>query len=209
MDPATLQMLMQMMQGGKSGLAGILGGLTGNSGAPYEAAEKELGDFYNRGRDIQNPFYNAGKNALGPFQDWLNGMKNPSDFINNLMGKYQESPWAKFQQQQSIRSAGNMGSATGLTGSTPLAQFEQQNARDISSQDMNQWLQNVLGINTQYGAGEQNLISGGQNSANALTNMNSDFGKLIAEMQYGKKAGENADRSNIWGGVFNLFGGGG
>lgn len=185
------------------GLGGMFGGLFGDSGAPYEAAEKEYGDFYNRAKNIQNPFYQMGVGAIPQFQQWLQGMQNPSGFINSLMGQYKESPYAKFQQEQGIRTAQNLGSASGLSGSTPLTQFAQQNARDISSQDMNQWLQNVLGINTQYGAGVGNLLSGGQNAANALTNVTSDFGKAIAEAQYGKKAGENQDRSNFWGGLFN------
>ena len=215
MDPSLLQMFMSSMGGGqgqggggRGGLIGgsqigqILQGIFGNSGKPYESAEKELGDFYNRARDVQNPFLNMGKEAIPQFQEWLKGMKDPSGFINNLMGKYSESPWAKYQQEQALRASGNMGSASGLNGSTPMSQFNQENARNISSQDMNQWLQNVLGINTQYGAGQNAMIQGGQHAADALTNINSEFGKAIAGMQFGKRAGEQQDRNSIWGGLF-------
>ena len=184
----------------------FFGGLFGDSGAPYEAANNEYNAAYNRGKEIQNPFYNNGVNAIPQFQQWLNGMKDPSAFINHLMGQYQESPFAKYQQDQATRAARNLGSASGLTGSTPLTQFAEQNARDISSQDLNSWLQNVLGINTQYGAGVNSQITGGQNAANALTNMNTEFGKAMAEAKYGQKAGENQDTSNIWGGIFNALG---
>ncbi len=202
MDPMTLMMLMQGAQGGKGALGGILNGLFGNGGEPYDKASKELGDFWNRATGFQRPYQEAGQNAIPQFQEWLQGQKDPSGFINNLMGGYQESPYAKFQQQQSIRAAQNMGSASGLTGSTPLMQFSQQNARDISSQDMNQWLQNVLGINTQYGAGLAGLMSGGQNSANSLSNLAGQFGQDIAKMAYGKSEAERQQRGGIWGGLF-------
>jgi len=103
-----------------------------------------------------------------------------------------------------MRAAQNMGSATGLTGSTPLMQQAQQNAQNISSQDMNQWLQNVLGINTQYGAGQQNLMTGGQNAANALTNMWGNMGNQMGQAAYGKKAGEDQDFWNMIGGGLQL-----
>jgi hypothetical protein len=188
-----------------SGLSQFLGGLFGDSGAPYEDAMKQYEKYGRMTQDIQNPFLQAGYGAIPQFQEWLKGMQDPSKFINNLMGQYQESPWSKYQQQQSMRAAQNFGSATGLTGSTPLQLQAQQNAANISSQDMNQWLQNVLGINTQYGLGNQSLINTGQNSANALTNFYSQQAKNMAEAAYGKKAGEGQDFFNLIGGIGSLL----
>jgi hypothetical protein len=202
------------MGGGNSGsgLAGFLGGLFGDSGAPYEDAMNQYREWANKAQGAQNPFLQAGTGAIPQFQEWLQGQKDPSGFINNLMGKYQESPWAKYQQDQAMRAAQNMGSATGLTGSTPLTQFAQQQAGNISSQDMQNWLQRVLGINSQYGAGQQSLMQGGQNAANALTNMYGDMGRQMGEASAYKRAGEQYDTRNMWGGLFNmglhgLFGG--
>ena len=185
--------------------ASIIGGLFGDSGAPYEAAMDQYQDFMNRAEKVQNPFINAGTNAIPQFQEWLSGMKDPSAFINNLMGQYKESPYARYQQQQAMRAARNAGSASGLTGSTPLLQQMQQNAANISSQDMNSWLQNVLGINTQYGQGVSGLINTGQNSANALTNMYGDMGRAMAEAAYGREAGDQNDLWNVIGGAASLL----
>lgn len=186
---------MQQSQFG-SGLAGVLGGLFGNSAGPYH----EYSDWLGKAQEKQNPFYNAGTGALTNYQDWLTGMKDPSSFINRLMNQYQESPWARYQQQQAIRAGQNAGSASGLMGSTALAQQLQQNASNISSQDMQQWLQNVLGINTAYGQGQQNLITGGQNAANALTNILGQRG----EAAYGARAGQDQDFWNLIGGGAQL-----
>ena len=179
------------MMGG--GLAGLLGGMFGNSGAPYEDAMKQYQHYGNMAQNVQNPFLQAGQGAIGNYQHWLQGMQNPSGFINNLMGQYQESPYAKYEQQQAMRTAQNMGSASGMTGSTPLQLQAQQNASNISSQDMNQWLQNVLGINTQYGAGNQYLMGQGANSANALTNMYGQMGQQMGDAAGNRKAAQNND----------------
>lgn len=193
-----------MSAGGLGAAGGLIGGLFGDSGAPYDAAMDQYKEWANKAQGTQQPFLNAGTNALGNYQDWLSGMKDPSSFINNLMGNYQQSPWAKFQQQQSMRAGTNAASASGLTGSTPFAQQMQQNAQNISSQDMNQWLQNVLGINTQYGQGQNNLINTGANAANALTNMYGQMGQQMGQAAYGQKAGENQDWSNMIGGGLSL-----
>lgn len=187
-----------------SGFQQFLGGLFGGSDRPYKEAGKSLEDYLRQAREAQNPFYNAGVGAIPQYQEFLSRMKDPSAFINNLMGGYNESPFAKYQQQQATRAALNQGSASGLTGSTPLMQFAAQNARDISSQDMNQFLQNVLGVNSQYGAGLQGLISGGQGSANAISDLLRSFGGDIAGMRYGQEAGRNIDRSDLISGLFNM-----
>jgi len=155
-----------------------------------------------QGANAQMPFYNAGTGAIGDYQKWLSGMKDPSQFINSQMSQYQQSPWAQYEQNQSIRSGQNAASATGLSGSTPFAQQLQQNATNISSGDMQNWLGNVLGVNQQYGAGLNNLMGYGANSANQLTDLYGKMGANMGQMAYGKRQGQNNDFMN------ELMGGG-
>lgn len=185
-----------------SGLSGLFGGLFGNAGQPYEDYQKELNKYYGQAVGYQNPFFRAGRAAIPDFQYWLQGMKNPTDFINKTMSQYQESPWAKYEQDQAMRAGQNQGAASGLTGSTPLAQFMQQNAQNISSQDMQNWLANVLGVNTQYGQGQQNLMTTGQNAANALTGLAGQYGQALSGALGKQTAAEQNNRSNLWGGLF-------
>lgn len=188
-----------------SNLSGFLGGLFGDSGSPYEAAGDQYQKYMSQAQNAQNPFFNAGKGSIPQFQQWLQGMQNPSGFINNLMGQYKESPWAQFSQQQGVRQAQNLGSATGLTGSTPLQMQAQQNAQNISSQDMQSWLQNVLGVNNQYGAGQAGIMGMGANAANSLTNMYGNMGQQMGDVAFGQRAGQNQDQSNMWGGLLQML----
>lgn len=187
-----------------AGLGGLVGGLFGHSGNPYKHAARIYQDYANRAQAMEQPFYNAGTAAIPEYQSWLHGMQNPSGFINNLMNQYQQSPYAAYEQQQAMRAAQNAGSATGLTGSTPLLKQMQQNAANISSQDMNQWLGNVLGINTMYGQGEQNLMAGGHQAGNSLASLLTNQGNNMAEMRYGRDVGRQNDLFNMIGGAASL-----
>lgn len=193
-------------QGAMSGLGGLLGGLFGNSGKSYDKAMEQYQKYGQQASGAQQPYQEAGTGAIKDYQDWLAKQQNPSGFINDLMGQYQESPYAQYLQKQSMRAGTNAASASGLTGSTPFAQQLQQNAGNIANQDQNQWLQNVLGINTQYGQGQNNLINSGQNSANTLSNLYNQMGTNMGEAAYGKQAGKQQDFWNTIGGGLGLFG---
>lgn len=213
MDPAMLAMLMQQMGGGggQSGMMGgasqFLSGLFGNSGEPYKQYGQQYNKYNQQAQGTQNPFYNAGTQAMGNYQNWAQGQQDPSGFINHLMNNYQQSPYAKFEMQQGQRAGNNAASASGLIGSTPYMQASQDYARNISSQDQNQWLQNVLGVNQQYGQSQQNLMQGGQNSANILSQLQESLGQNMGAARYGQSAGDNMDRGNMMGGGLKfLFG---
>lgn len=190
-----------------AGIPGVLQGFFGDSGAPYKKAFEAFQPFYNQARGYQNPFYKAGTGAIPGYQNWVDRMSDPTQYINNLMNAYQESPWAKFQQQQAIRSGTNAASASGLIGSTPFAQQLEQNASNISSQDMNQWLQNVLGINTQYGQGLGNEVGFGAHAGDILSQLGLEGGEYAGGTAYGQEAGQQQDRNALLAGIAKMFGG--
>lgn len=195
-----------------SGVGGLIGGATSDSGAPYGAALDQYNQIFKQAQDIQNPFYKTGAAEIPHYQEWLNGMSNPSGFINNLMGQYQQSPWSQYLQQQAMRANTNAASMGGLPngmggagiGSTPMQLQAQQNATNISSQDMQSWLQNVLGINTQFGSGLNNLIGYGANAANSLTNLLGQMSTGMGQAAYGQQAGGQSDMSNMIGGGLSI-----
>ncbi len=189
-----------------SGLGGFLGGLFGDSGKPYEDAMKQYQEWAQKAQGTQQPYLDAGKGAIGDYQKWLEAQKDPSKFINDQMKNYQTSDYAQNLQQQSMNAGQNAASASGLMGSTPMMQEMQKNAGNIASADQNQWLQNVLGINTQYGQGQNNLMTGGQNAANSLTNMYNQMGQQMGQAAYGQTAGKQNDFWNTIGGGIGMIG---
>ena len=192
---------------GTAGLASGLGGLFGLGTDPYENAMKQYEKWGQKAANVQNPYLEAGQGGLFNYQDWLQGMQDPAAFMNNLQGQYQESPYSQYLQRQATLGGQNAASASGLMGSTPMMQQAQSNAANIASGDLNSWLQNVLGINAQYGQGQQNLMQGGQNAANALTNLYGNMGNNMAGAAYGSGALNNQNWANAIGGAANLAGG--
>lgn len=188
------------------GLGQFLGGLFGNSDDPYKKAQEQYEKWGNKAEGAQRPWQQAGEGAIGDYQKWLQSQENPGEFVNNLMADYQESPYANYLQKQSLRAGQNAASAGGLSGSTPLFQQLQQNAGNISSEDMQKWLQNVLGVNTQYGQGQQNLIQGGQGAANHLTDFYNQMGNRMGENAWNQERGRQNDFWNKFGGIGSMIG---
>jgi hypothetical protein len=193
-------------QGATSGLSQFLSGIFGHSDEPYDKAQEQYRQWGDKSQGVQQPFLNAGTGALNNYQQWLQTQKDPSKFINDQMSNYQESPYAHFLQQQSMRAGQNAASASGLSGSTPLYQQLSQDAHNISSQDQNQWLKNVLGINTQYGQGQNNLVQTGQNSANSLSRLYNTMGDRMGDAAYGQEQGKHQDLWNTIGGGLSILG---
>ncbi len=207
-----------MMSGSNpgSGLAQFFGGMFGDSGSPYGDAMKQFKKYYGQAQGYQNPFYQAGLGGMGNYQDWLGKMKDPSQFMNNLMGQYQQSAGNKFLQDQAMRAGTNAASAGGSMvpggpggagiGSTPFVQQQQQNAANIGQQGMNDWLGNVLGINSQYGAGQNNLMQGGHQAGDMMSQLAMMMGNNMGQGAYGQRAGQNQDFWNMISGGLHMFG---
>lgn len=180
-----------------SGLGNLFGG--DDPSQAYQAAQDQANKYYGMATNTQQPFYNAGTGAIPQYQQYLQQMSNPTGFINNIMSQYQESPWAKFQQQEAQRANNNMASAAGLIGSTPWQRAGEDYARNISSQDQNQFLQNVLGVNTSYGSGLNNLLNYGANAGNILSQLYGQQANTNANMAYGGAAADQNQNQSMWG----------
>ena len=220
MDPATIAMMMKMFGGGGGsnqnyggmasafggGLSQFLGGLFGNTAGPYKDAAEQMQKYFQGAQGFQNPFFQAGTGAIPGMQDWLKKMSDPTKFINDTQSQYQQSPYNKFLQDQASKGAVNVGSATGMTGSTPMMQQMQQNSANIGQQGMNDWMGNVMNANTQYGQGLNNMMGYGQHAGDMLSNMFSQMGQQMGSNAYNQGVGDNTDSANTWQGLLKMFG---
>lgn len=199
------QQMLQMGQNSVGGLGELLSSLFTNPSAPYQAGMNQLQQYLQQMQGLQQPYMQAGQQGITGMQNMLGNMSNPSQFINNLMGQYQQSPTAQYQQQQAMRAAQNMGSASGLTGSTPLQLQAQQNASNISSQDMQNWLGNVLGINSQAMQGYGNMMNVGQNATNNLTTQMGNYGTDMGQLAFGQQYAQNQNTGQGIQGLLNFM----
>lgn len=175
------------------------------SDKPYKDAMHQYNKYAGQAQQALLPYQQAGQQAVGNYQNWLNGQQDPSQFINSLMQNYQQSPYNKFLQQQAANAGINSASASGMTGSTPFMMQQQQNAANIGQSGMQDWLSQVLGINTQYGQGQQNLMQGGQGAANAMSSLYQNQANNMGQMAYNAGRGKQNDLYNLLGHGLSMF----
>jgi len=187
-----------------SGLGSFLGGVGINSGAPFSAAQAAYEKWAQMGGNAEQPYMEAGQEAIPEYEEWAHSMADPEEFTNQMMDAYQESPYAKFMQQQAVRSAQNAGSQYGMVGSSPYDFQVEQNAENISSQDLQNWMNHVMSLNRQYGGAEYNLMRGGQGSANQLLNLYGREAGAMGETAAGESAGQNANTASTIGGIAQM-----
>lgn len=141
----------------------------GGSNAPNEAM-----NYYNNIPGVVKPYFdpyiNAGQNQLPNYQNTVNNMlSDPTGFINSIMDTYYESPQYQFEKGQAITSADNAAALGGTLGTGAHQGQVADYVRQLSSEDQQRYLQNTLGVQNTGLQGSQNLISGGYNAGNTLS----------------------------------------
>jgi len=173
-------------------VGGILGG---NQSAGYDKASKQMEEYMRKANEAYQPFLNAGQGAIPQFQDWMKQYQDPNKFMENAFSKYQMSPGAMNQMNQAQRAAGNAASSSGLSGSTAHMREAGNIASQATSNDMQQYLKNILGIGGQYGQGLNTLMGHGMGAAGGMSGNYGNMGSNLANM-YGGGAAANQNQMN-------------
>lgn len=119
---------------------------------PSKAANQYLSQIPGIGQQYMNPYVQQGQQAQGVLQGQYNQLMSPTSFMDTIMSQYQPSQAYQFQLGDLTSQIGNTAAAGGVAG-TPLHQRQQaEMAQNLMSKDMQQYLQNALGI---YGTGLQ------------------------------------------------------
>lgn len=129
-------------------------------------AQDDMSKYYQQGQGYLQPYQQGGADS---FNNWrsrtdaygnmLDSYGNPADYswrqinqspmsyYNNIMNSYQESPEAKYAQEQALRSGNAAAAASGMMGSGAYASGIQRNANDISQQDRGNYYGRVMQAN--------------------------------------------------------------
>ena len=158
-----------------SGIGSAVGGLFGDdpSQAFAEQMRHGMAEAQARTREanqLLQPYSQAGQAQLPFLQQYIGETADPGAFYKNIMSGYQESPMAQEQQRVGQQAGLHGASASGLLGSSPLMEGLQRSSQAISSQDMERYFRDLMGIR-QGGVGAsqglygQGLGAAGQQSA--------------------------------------------
>lgn len=173
----------------------------------------EVGKYY-------QPFISSGQQAeqiTNPIYGQMS--QNPQDFLNSIMRGYNPSEGYRFKERELGDALRNTAAAGGFVG-TPYHQQQQgELTSGLLSQDMQQFLNNILGIQGTGLQGQENRIGRGYNAAtgygNILGSNLAQQGGLAmqgaASQQANQMARDNARTQffgNLLGTGARMFGGG-
>jgi hypothetical protein len=172
-------------------LSKIFGG-GGQKSNPMGDANQFLNQIPGVAHQGYDPYVNTGLDATNKTKwQYESLMNDPIAFINKLMEGYKPSEGYNFQKDQLTKEMGNTAAAGGIAG-TPLDQMNQaEGIQGLLSKDMQQFLQNVLGVfNTGLG-GEEGIAGRGFDASKYLTDA---LGGALN--QQGGLAFQNAQQNN-------------
>jgi len=150
---------------------GFLDEMFGGGGGPNPAdeAQKYINQVPGIAQRYLNPYIQHGQNAYdifsGPYQQMA---QDPSGFINALMQKYKPSENYKLANKAAQQAESNTAAAGGMRGSVQDIDKSAQISNRLMDQDMQQWLQNALGVQSQGLNAERGMYGQGYDASKQL-----------------------------------------
>jgi len=193
------------MGGVVSGVSNLFSGGGNDAAADMEKSLRQAQDimrqYYGEAKGYMQPFYDTGIQSMGKYSSRLDEMSDPLAFYQKMLTGYNTSPQAKFQQDQAMKASNQSAAAAGMLGGgaqqKALADYTQQ----LTSRDQQQWLNNMLGINSQYMGGESALMGQGFNAGQQIGNWGmqtgSDLASLMGAIGKAQAAGDVSNASGI------------
>ena len=173
-----------------------------------ENPAKSAMPYLDKASKLYDPYMQQGQQAG---QQW--GAQNaqmaqdPTAFLEQLMQNYQPSQGYQMKLDEGMRAAGNSAAAGGMRGTQTDIANSGRLAQSLMGDDMQQWLQNVLGIQGQGRAGQQYDYGQGYKAAGDLGNVYGSQGSLAFQGQQSKNQNVQDLFKAIMGGAGKAAGG--
>lgn len=165
---------------------------------PFNAASPYLNQVVPMAENRLNPYINRGNEAgdllHGEYQNLVN---NPYGKYEDIFNNYTPSGGFKLQLDQAMKAMQNSAAAGGYAG-TEADQFRQADlARQLASQDFQNYFNNITGL---YGTGlegEQGFSDQGYGATESLTGIEGDTLGTQAGLAFQGASQKNANRNSL------------
>jgi hypothetical protein len=175
---------------------------------PADAAMPYLNQIPGMEKKYYDPFINRGNEASNTLNPQFNQMSgDPAQFLEGLMGKYEPSRSYQLRNQEALQSAGNTAAAGGMRGSLGDIKNESRISDALLGDDMQQWLNNVLGIQTRGQTGLGHEADTGYDASKSLSGDLSNVLGTQAGLAFQGQANQNQNRSDKLSGILQALGG--
>lgn len=174
-----------------------------------DSANQYLNQIPGVGHQGYDPYVNAGLDASGKTKSKYEELFNdPTAFINKLMGEYKPSEGYQFQKGQLTKEMSNSAAAGGVAG-TPMDQLNQaEGIQGLLGKDMQQFLQNALGVFNTGLQGEESIASRGFDASKSLTDLLGNNLASQAGLSYKDQIDKNQNKTDLWSMFGKALGGG-
>lgn len=180
----------------------------------------QLKDIYGQQKDLFNPYIQQGKDAYGQLNPIYGQMaQDPAAYLDNMMKGYAPSRSYQLKKDEMLRGASNTAAAGGMRGTGSDVTAQAKLTDSLMGDDMQQWLNNTMGLQGRGMQGLGNFYDAGLNATGQLGQAGQAYGSDLANLMGTKaqlafqgSANQNqatADRRNMWiNGASNLLGAG-
>lgn len=185
----------------------LTGGLFGGGGNPADAAMPYINQIPGELKKYLQPYVDRGNQAY----DFLNPLfsqmaSDPAGYLKGIESQYSESPDFIRRRDEAEQAARTASAAGGMLGTPDQLKQASQIADSLQGQDMQQWLQNVMGLQGRGISGESGFEQQGygasSNLAQALASVLAQQGNLAFQRQQQ----EDQSASDLFGGIAGLAG---
>lgn len=174
---------------------------------PSQAAAPYLNKIEPMERENYSPYINRGNDAYNTLSPQFEQMtKDPAAFLEMLMGSYEPSKGYGLRRDEALRSAGNSAAAGGMRGSINDINNEAHITDSLLGDDMQQWLQNVLGIQGTGMSGESHFADEGYDATKNLTGDLSNLYGTQGQLAYQGASSQNKGFSDLLSGLTKSLG---
>ncbi len=178
------RILAGIMSGGISEIPGVRSGFDKLMGqGKYDPASKAM-PYLNQAQDQYLPYQQQGQaayNQLNPVYSQMT--QDPAAYLEQLMGGYEPSKTYQTHRDEALNAIGNTAAAGGMRGSPQDIINSTRLSDSLLGSDMQQWLQNVMGLQGMGLQGQQHFYDTGVGATSDIANILGSKGGLSFQSQ--------------------------
>lgn len=160
-------------------------------------ANRYLDQIPGIGKKYYNPYIGQGQKAGALLGHEYDKLMNPTSFIDELMKNYSQSEGSKYAQDRLGKDIGATAAAGGFAGTPEHQQEYGDMAHKLLSGDMQQYLQNALGVYGTGLSGRQDVYNKGFEASGSLADMIAGTRASQGGLAYQSATQRNTDRQAL------------
>jgi len=184
---------------------GLLGQMLSNNGSDDQTANL-LQQIPGIGKQHYDPFIQRGAQAQDMASDAYGKMlQNPASFVEQIMSSYKPSEGYNFKKKNTLNAARNSAASGGFSGTEYDQMQQSEMANGLLGQDMQQYLQNIFGVQGQGMAGQQHVGDMGYNASSSLADYLGNSLGAQAGLSFQQNQQKNQNKAGMMGGLSGML----